>query len=257
MHQLTPDILLRTYRLGTFPMAADRDDPVLHWRDPVLRGTLPLDGLHVPRSLRKVFRRQRFSLTVDRQFRRVIEGCAEATPERPCTWINDTLIDLYTALHRRGHAHSVETWHGDQLVGGVYGVRIAGAFFGESMFSRMTDASKVALVELAVRLRAGGFALLDTQYLTDHLARFGCVEITRADYKRRLRAALLTADARFLAEPGSLAARLLAPAPSARTEAATTAREAARTQGSGVGTGEVFSGCEGESGSRQSTTQRS
>ena len=191
MRHLTPEILLKAYRLGSFPMAGDRDDPVLHWLDPPLRGILPLERFHVPRSLRKTIRRGHLRVRVDEDFAAVIHGCAAPTADRPRTWLNRELIALYCELHRRGHAHSVEISQDGQLVGGLYGVRIGAAFFGESMFSRVSDASKMALVELAARLAAGGFELLDTQFITDHLVRFGAIDIPRAEYKRRLRAALI------------------------------------------------------------------
>lgn len=192
VRHLTPEILLTAYRLGSFPMAGDRDDPVLHWLDPPLRGIIPLDGFHIPRSLKKAIRKGRFALRVDAAFGEVIRGCAASTPARPRTWLNDELIKLYEGLHRLGHAHSVEAWQSGRLVGGLYGVKIGAAFFGESMFSRQPDASKAALVELVARLRASGFMLLDTQFLTEHLTQFGALEIPRGDYKRKLRAALLT-----------------------------------------------------------------
>jgi leucyl/phenylalanyl-tRNA---protein transferase len=198
---LTPEILLAAYARGRFPMASDRDDPSVHWIEPLRRGVIPLDGFHVPRSLRKVVRQGRFELRVDAAFAEVIEACAEPTPDRPRTWLNDGLIGLYVALHRRGRAHSVEAWRGGRLAGGLYGIELGGGFFGESMFSRERDASKVALVELVARLRAGGFRLLDTQFITEHLARFGAVEITRAEYRRRLARALQQRDASFPLSP--------------------------------------------------------
>ena len=149
MPDLTPDMLLKAYAVGVFPMAEDRNDPELFWVDPRMRGVILLDTFHVPRSLRKVIRREVFDVTFDRAFESVIEMCAESTEERPRTWINDKIIELYTTLHRMGHAHSVECWLEGRLVGGLYGVSLGGVFFGESMFSRATDASKVALVYLA------------------------------------------------------------------------------------------------------------
>lgn len=190
MLYLTPELLLTAYARGRFPMAGDRDDPEIHWIEPLRRGVIPLDAFHVPRSLRKRIRQQPFELRIDTAFAEVIDACAEPAADRPRTWLNDELLTLYKALHRYGHAHSVEAWQEGRLVGGLYGVRLGAAFFGESMFSRARDASKVALVELVARLRAGGFVLLDTQFVTDHLARFGAVEIPRAEYKRRLAAAL-------------------------------------------------------------------
>jgi len=188
--RLSPEILLRAYRAGIFPMAEAADNPELFWVDPERRGIMPLDGFHVPRRLRRVVRQGRFDIRVDSDFAATLAGCAEATEKRPNTWINDEITRLYTALHARDAAHSVEAWQGGRLVGGLYGVSIGAAFFGESMFSRVTDASKVALVHLVDALRRGGFALLDTQFLTGHLARFGAVEIPRAQYLQILNAAL-------------------------------------------------------------------
>lgn len=190
MLRLTPDILLAAYAAGVFPMAESSDDPDLFWVDPQRRGILPLDGLHVSRRLRRVLRQDRFEIRCDTAFEAVIRGCAEATEKRPNTWINDEIVRLYAALSARGAAHSVEAWHQGLLVGGLYGVSLGAAFFGESMFSRVTDASKVALIHLAARLRLGGYRLLDTQFLTPHLARFGGIEITRARYHRLLADAL-------------------------------------------------------------------
>ena len=203
--RITADMLLYAYRRGVFPMADSRDDPHVHWVDPERRGVLPLERFHVPRSLARTLRRGPYEVCVDRDFAGVVEGCAE----RPETWINATIERLYDELFRRGYAHSVECRRDGVLAGGLYGVALAGAFFGESMFSRARDASKVALAHLAARLSAGGFRLLDVQFATDHLARFGAVEISRADYRRRL-AAALEADADFysLPEPAS------APSPS-------------------------------------------
>jgi leucyl/phenylalanyl-tRNA--protein transferase len=189
--RLTPELLLTAYARGRFPMASDRKEPDIHWIEPLRRGVIPLDGFHVPRSLRKVIRQKPFELRIDTAFADVIDACAEPTPERPRTWLNDELLALYKAVHRGGYAHSVECWQDGRLVGGLYGIRLGAAFFGESMFSRVRDASKVALVELVARLRAGGFLLLDTQFVTDHLVRFGAVEIPRGEYKRRLAAALV------------------------------------------------------------------
>lgn len=190
MSELQPELLLQAYAVGVFPMAEGRDDPRLFFVDPDKRGILPLDGFHIPRSLRKTVRRRKFEVAWDRDFEAVLDGCAEATERRPDTWINPEIRRLYLALHARGHAHSVECRLDGRLVGGLYGVRLGGAFFGESMFSRATNASKVALVHLVARLKAGGFVLLDTQFITDHLARFGVVEIPRDDYRRLLNAAI-------------------------------------------------------------------
>jgi len=188
--RLTPEILLAAYAAGVFPMAESADEPELFWVDPRRRGILPLDAFHVPRRLRRVIRHGGFEIRCDTAFEEVIRGCAEASEKRPNTWINDEVVRLYTSLSGRGAAHSVEAWLGDRLVGGLYGVSLGAAFFGESMFSRVTDASKVALVHLAARLRLGGYRLLDTQFLTTHLARFGGIEISRSHYHRLLAEAL-------------------------------------------------------------------
>jgi leucyl/phenylalanyl-tRNA--protein transferase len=189
--EITPELMLRAYGAGLFPMAEGRGSAKLHWLDPALRGILPLDhGFHLPRRLRRTLLSGRFSVTADQDFAGVIAGCAAPAPGRDDTWINAEIETLFTALHRMGAAHSIEVWQDGALVGGLYGVRIGGAFFGESMFSRTTDASKVALVQLVARLRLGGFTLLDTQFLTAHLARFGAVEVPKADYKRLLEEAI-------------------------------------------------------------------
>ncbi len=199
MTELTPDLLLRAYTIGLFPMAETAEDPELFWVDPERRGVIPLDAFRVPRSLRKVVRRGTFDIHVDRDFLGVLDGCAEITPKRRATWINSEIVRLYGELHRRGFAHSVECWRGGRMVGGLYGVSLGGAYFGESMFSRERDASKVALVHLVVRLIRGGFTLLDTQFVTPHLAQFGATEITRAAYRRQL-ARALEIPARFYRE---------------------------------------------------------
>jgi leucyl/phenylalanyl-tRNA---protein transferase len=184
--RLTPDILLAAYAAGVFPMAESAEDREIFWVDPQRRGILPLEAIHVPRRLRRVVRQGGFEMRCDSAFEEIIRGCAEATEKRSNTWINDEIVQLYAALFARGAAHSVESWLDGMLVGGLYGVSLGAAFFGESMFSRVTDASKVALVHLMARLRLGGYRLLDTQFLTPHLARFGGVEITRARYHRLL-----------------------------------------------------------------------
>jgi leucyl/phenylalanyl-tRNA--protein transferase len=188
--RLTPDILLKAYATGIFPMAETADDPELFWVDPRWRGILPLDGFHVPRRLRRMVRQGHFTVRCDTAFEAVMCGCAEASDKRPNTWINDEILRLYGGLFARGTAHSVECWHEGELAGGLYGVSLGAAFFGESMFSRVTDASKVALVHLVARLRQGGYRLLDTQFLTPHLAQFGGIEISRARYRRLLAEAL-------------------------------------------------------------------
>ncbi len=190
MQNITPDILLRAYARGLFPMAQERADPTLYWIDPDRRGIIPLDGFHVPRRLARTLRRQPFAVHVDRAFGDVVAACAAPSPQRADTWINDEIMQLYRDLHAMGHAHSVECWHDGRLAGGLYGVSLGGAFFGESMFSAASDASKIALGHLVDILRGGGYRLLDTQFLTDHLKRFGAVEISKPAYMEILEAAL-------------------------------------------------------------------
>jgi leucyl/phenylalanyl-tRNA--protein transferase len=192
MLRLTSELLLRAYATGIFPMAQSRRDRELYWIDPEWRGILPLDRFHVPRRLRRTLRQRIFDVRVDTAFRDVMLACAEVTAERPDSWINDEIIAAYTELYHSGHAHSVECWLGDTLAGGLYGVSMGGAFFGESMFTRVTDASKVALVHLAARLYHGGYSLLDTQFITKHLQQFGAVEVPRPRYQSLLAAALKT-----------------------------------------------------------------
>ncbi|MDJ1007355.1 MAG: leucyl/phenylalanyl-tRNA--protein transferase [Paracoccaceae bacterium] len=184
--RLTAAMLLRGYASGIFPMAEAREDPEVFWVDPRERGVLPLDGFHISRSLAKRMRSGVFRATADLAFEAVLEGCAD----RDQTWINPMLHDLYLDLFEMGAGHSVEVWAGEKLVGGVYGIAMGGVFFGESMFSRQTDASKAALAWLVDRLRTGGFALFDVQFLTEHLASLGAVEIPRAAYRERLAEAL-------------------------------------------------------------------
>lgn len=198
--EITPDLVLRAYRAGLFPMAERRDGERLYWLDPELRGVQPLDAFHLPRRLARTVLSDAFQVRCDAAFAEVMRGCAAPTPDRPETWINPEIERLFSALHLMGYAHSVECWQRGRLVGGLYGVALGGAFFGESMFSTVRDASKVALVHLVARLRLGGFRLLDTQFVTEHLARFGAVEIPRAEYRRRLLLAL-EVPARFLADP--------------------------------------------------------
>jgi leucyl/phenylalanyl-tRNA--protein transferase len=193
---LTPELVLQAYAIGVFPMAETRDDSELFFVDPSKRGILPLDAFHIPRSLAKTVRRGVFEMRCNSDFEGVLQGCAEPAEGRPDTWINDEIVRLFQEFRRMGVAHSVESWRDGRLVGGLYGLALGGAFFGESMFSRETDASKVALVDLIARLRLGGFVLLDTQFVTSHLTRFGALEIPREDYKSRL-AEALTVAARF------------------------------------------------------------
>ena len=183
-------------------MAESRHESELHWIDPDRRGILPLDGLHMPRKLRRRIRRGDFIVRCNSAFKQVIQGCAAATDDRPDTWINPAIEQLYSELHEMGFAHSVECWQSGRLVGGLYGVTLGAAFFGESMFSRATDASKVALVHLVMRLRKGGFRLLDTQFNTPHLSQFGVIEIPRDRY-RKLLARAITSPAEFPAELGT------------------------------------------------------
>ncbi len=201
---VTPDLMLRAYRAGLFPMAETRRGDRLYWLDPEQRGILPLDAFHLSRRLRRTVQNGGFVVTADTDFARVISLCAEPGAGREDTWINRDIERLFTALHTRGHAHSIEVWQAGALVGGLYGVVLGGAFFGESMFSTARDASKVALVHLVARLRLGGFVLLDTQFVTTHLTQFGAVEVPREEYKAMLdRAAQV--PARWLGAPDAAA----------------------------------------------------
>ncbi|SIT15747.1 leucyl/phenylalanyl-tRNA--protein transferase [Roseivivax lentus] len=183
---VSPELILQAYRVGVFPMAESRDDPDIFWVDPKFRGIIPLDGFHISRSLARILRQDRFEITIDRDFAGVMRGCAG----RSETWINAEIHRVYGALHASGHAHSLEVWHDGRLVGGVYGVAVGGAFCGESMFSEMRDASKVALAWLVDHLRRAGFVLFDTQFVTPHLSSLGGQEISRARYQSLLKAAL-------------------------------------------------------------------
>ena len=198
--EITPDLLLRAYRAGLFPMAETRTGEKLHWLDPERRGVLPLDGFHLPRRLQRTVLSGPYQVMSNTAFPAVIALCAESTPGRDDTWINSDIERMFNALNRMGHAHSVETFLDGELVGGLYGVAIGGVFFGESMFTRARDASKAALVHLVARLRLGGFRLLDTQFLTTHLAQFGAVEVPRDVYKARL-ADAVQVDASWRPEP--------------------------------------------------------
>ena len=188
--EITPELIVRAYRAGIFPMSESAGSTDVFWVSPEQRGILPLGGLVVSTSLRKAIRKSPFTVRVDTDFEAIIEGCATVGEDRDETWINSTIRAVYGELFRRGVAHTVEVWDGDELVGGLYGLAIGGAFFGESMFHRATNASKMALVHLVERLNAGGFILLDTQFITDHLASLGGVEIPRADYEEMLANAL-------------------------------------------------------------------
>ena len=187
---ITPEILLKAYAAGIFPMAEDADDPTIYWVEPRERGVLPLDRFHVPRRLARTVRSDVFEVCSDRNFDAVIDGCAAPRRDTARTWINARIRDLYGALFDLGHCHTVEIYAGGRLVGGLYGVSLGAAFFGESMFHEVRDASKVALVHLVARLRAGGYRLADTQFLTDHLGQFGVEAVPRHVYKRRLAAAV-------------------------------------------------------------------
>jgi len=190
MEKITPEILLNAYSVGIFPMAEDASSKELHWYSPEERGIIPLEGFYVPGKLRRFYNKKPFEICVDRNFRKTMELCAEPQKDRKSTWINDDIINLYCRLHEMGFAHSVECYENNNLIGGLYGVALRGVFCGESMFSRRTNASKVALIKLVELLNEKGFILLDTQYITDHLKQFGAVEISREQYQLRLSEAL-------------------------------------------------------------------
>jgi leucyl/phenylalanyl-tRNA--protein transferase len=194
--RIPPDLLLRAYASGVFPMAENADDPEIFWVRPESRGIIPLDAFHAPRSLMKTARRGDFDIRFDTDFAGVIEGCAEASAGRMSTWINQPIREAYAELFARGNCHTVEAWREGRLVGGLYGVTLGRAFFGESMFSRETDASKICLVHLVERLRERSFILLDTQFTTEHLKRFGAIDVPRAKYETLLEEAL-AGEARF------------------------------------------------------------
>jgi len=210
MDAFTVDDLIACYQRGVFPMADAREDESIFLIDPERRGVLPLDGVHLSRRLARTIRSEAFEVRIDSAFDAVVEACATSRPGRLETWINAPIQQLYGALFARGLAHSVECWRDGEMVGGLYGVSLGAAFFGESMFSTRTDASKVALMHLVARLKVGGFRLLDTQFITDHLMQFGAVEISRADYRRRLAKAWpLEADFYGLATTGATGADVL------------------------------------------------
>jgi leucyl/phenylalanyl-tRNA---protein transferase len=195
--EITPEILLRAYSIGLFPMAESADDPEIYWVEPELRGIIPLNEFHVSKSLAKVVRKNPFEIRIDTAFLQVMQKCGEPAEDRPTTWINSTILSLYTQLHAMGHAHSVEAFEGDELVGGLYGVSLGAAFFGESMFSRRTNASKICLVHLVERLKARHFRLLDTQFTTDHLKTFGAIDVPKAQYELLLAGAVSRPDLPF------------------------------------------------------------
>ncbi len=198
--EITPEVLLKAYACGIFPMAESAEDPALYWIEPERRGILPLERFHVPARLARTLRGARFRIVCDQDFEAVIDGCAEPSPGRARTWINLRIRRLYRALFERGHCHTVEVYDEGTLIGGLYGVSLNGAFFGESMFHHARDASKIALVHLVARLRAGGFTLLDTQFVTDHLKMFGAIELSRRQYHKLLERAL-AGEGRFDALP--------------------------------------------------------
>jgi leucyl/phenylalanyl-tRNA--protein transferase len=188
--EITPQVLLKAYAVGIFPMAESAEDPGLYWIEPESRGIMPLDGFHLPRRLRRTVAREIYEVRIDHDFEAVIAGCAAPAEGRPKTWINERIRRLYGDLHALGYCHTVETWKDGRLVGGLYGIALGAAFFGESMFSRERDASKVALVHLVARLRASGFRLLDAQFTTNHLKQFGAIDVDRQRYHRLLEKAL-------------------------------------------------------------------
>lgn len=188
--EITPQVLLKAYTCGIFPMAESSDDPQLYWIEPQARGVLPLDSVEIPKRLQRTIRQQPYEVRVDADFDGVIAGCAASRPGRRTTWINDRIRKLYRELHRLGYCHTVEVWKDGRLAGGLYGVALGGAFFGESMFSEARDASKIALVYLCARLIHGGFVMLDTQFVTDHLRQFGTIEVERAEFHNQLERAL-------------------------------------------------------------------
>ena len=188
--EITPQVLLKAYACGIFPMAESAEDPALYWIEPQSRGILPLRRVHVPKRLRRTIRQAPYELLIDTDFHGVLDGCAQSRPGRRSTWINQRIRALYAELFELGHCHTVEVWHGGRLAGGLYGVELGGAFFGESMFSNVRDASKIALVHLCARLAYGGFTLLDTQFVTDHLRQFGTIEVERVQFHHELEKAL-------------------------------------------------------------------
>jgi len=222
---LDPDLVLRAYAMGVFPMADDRRASSVYWVEPKLRGVLPLDRFHLSRSLRKTILAERFRVTTDQAFGAIVRLCAESAPDRPDTWINGPIERVFAELHRRGFAHSIECWDGERLAGGLYGLALGRAFFGESMVTRVRDASKVGLAHLVARLKAGGFTLLDCQFQTEHLASLGAIEIPRDDYIALLGAAL-----------GDSAAGLSAGAPSVDGDWLALERSPAALPGEGAGT---------------------
>ncbi|RVT43363.1 leucyl/phenylalanyl-tRNA--protein transferase [Sphingobium algorifonticola] len=225
---IDPVLLLQAYAIGVFPMSDDREAQDIYWVEPKRRAILPLDGFRLSRSLAKTIRRDRFTVRANSHFAAVVALCAQSAPDRPSTWINHSIETAYLHLHRLGFAHSIECWDGDDLVGGLYGVALGRAFFGESMFSRRTDASKVALGWLVARLRSGGFTLLDCQFMTGHLASLGAIEVRQADYLIQLSAAIRDvpmARGRAILDAGPGPESALAFAPIADADAEITGRD--------------------------------
>ena len=217
---ITPEVLLKAYACGIFPMAESAEDPALYWIEPEKRGIIPLEAFHIPARIARTVRSERFEIAVNRDFEGVLDGCAEPQPDRARTWINERIRTLYQKLYNIGHCHSIEAYDNGVLAGGLYGVCLGRAFFGESMFHRSRDASKVALVHLVARLRAGGFTLLDTQFVTDHLKTFGAAEVSRRQYHKLLEASLI-GEADFSALGRGMTgaeALVLAQAPATSTE---------------------------------------
>jgi leucyl/phenylalanyl-tRNA--protein transferase len=241
MIEITPQVLLKAYACGIFPMAESADDNALYWIEPERRGILPLDEVHVPKSLVRTIRRGGFEVKIDNDFEAVIEGCAAPRAGRRSTWINERIRTLYRDLFALGHCHTVEVWQGGELVGGLYGVHLGRAFFGESMFSRARDASKIALVYLIARLKYGGFTLLDTQFVTGHLSRFGAIEVSRQTFQRLLEEALGTSQG---STPSSISS---AAAAGGAGRAGASAAAAGGSAGAGSGAASAASGTAGSS----------
>lgn len=250
MVEITPQVLLKAYACGIFPMAESADDNALYWIEPEHRGILPLDNVHVPKSLARTIRRGGFEVKIDNDFEAVIEGCAAPRTGRRSTWINGRIRGLYRDLFAIGHCHTVEVWKDGELVGGLYGVHLGRAFFGESMFSKATDASKIALVYLIARLKYGGFTLLDTQFVTGHLARFGVVEVSRQEFQRLLEGALGTSQ-------GSVAGSAAGAAAGGATGAGAAAAAGAAGAASAGGVFSALSGALGAGGVLQLVSQTS
>jgi leucyl/phenylalanyl-tRNA--protein transferase len=240
MIEITPQVLLKAYACGIFPMAESADDNALYWIEPERRGILPLDQVHVPKSLARTIRRGGFDVKIDNDFEGVIEGCAAPRAGRRSTWINGRIRGLYRELFALGYCHTVEVWQEDELIGGLYGVHLGRAFFGESMFSTARDASKIALVYLVARLKYGGFTLLDTQFVTGHLARFGAIEVSRQTFQRLLEESLGTSQGSTPSSGSASAAGGGAGAASAGSGAGAGAGSGSASAASGTSPGGAF-----------------